>query len=232
MHTGTGKPVGSSVIPRRHRPAIGHVAVGLWLALAVGQASAQVPDMPGTPARPTANAAGNARTQPILDEATLKREYEAYRTSVKGMRRYQVHYIRVAGEAEARELIAKIRSGGTFRELATKHSLHKESAERGGDLGCHAGCRWAKATLEILDSLKGGQTWPQPVKGTHGWGIYRLDSVVAIEPRSFSQYKAELLSGKFEPECPWVPPVAIGNVPAAGPGTAAPMIPPAGRRAQ
>ncbi len=199
MHTGTGRPVGSSVIPRWHRPAIVRVAVGLCLVLTT--------------------AAGASAAPPILDDATLKREYEAYRTSVKGMRRYQVHYIRVAGETEARELIAKIRSGAPFQELATKHSLHKESAERGGNLGGHAGCRWAKATLEILDSLKSGKTWPQPVKGTHGWGIYRLDSVVAIEPRSFSQYKAELLSGKFEPECPWVPPVTIGNVPAAGPGT-------------
>lgn len=212
MHTGTASPVGRSVIPHCHRPAIVRVAVGLWLVLAT--------------------AAGAGAAPPILDDATLKPEYEAYRTSVTGMRRYQVHYIRVAGETEARELIAKIRSGAAFQELATRYSLHKESAERGGDLGSHAGCRWAKATLQILDSLKPGQTWPQPVKGTHGWGIYRLDSVAAIEPRSFSQYKTELLSGKFEPECPWVPPVTIGKVPGAGPGTAAPMVPPAGPRMQ
>ena len=109
----------------------------------------------------------------------------------------------------ARDLIARIRSGARFEDLASRHSTHTESASKGGDLGTHAGCRWAKATLEMLDSLKRGQTWPKPVKGTHGWGIYRLESVADIEPRPFSQYRSELLSGSFEPECPWVPPVTV-----------------------
>jgi peptidyl-prolyl cis-trans isomerase C len=131
-----------------------------------------------------------------------------------------VRYIRVAGESEARDLIARIRSGAGFEELARKHSIHPESAARGGDLGTHASCRWAKATLEILDSLKRGQTWSKPVKGTHGWGIYRLEAVTDVEPRSFSSYRSELLAGSFEPECPWVPPVTIAPAPPAAPPAA------------
>jgi hypothetical protein len=157
-----------------------------------------------------------APAQSILDEATLRREYEDYRASVKAMRLYHVRYIRVAAEAEARDLIARIRSGAGFAELARKHSIHPESASSGGDLGTHASCRWGKATLEILDSLERGQTWPKPVKGTHGWGIYRLESVTDLKPRPFARYRAELLSGRFEPECPWVPPVTIAPAPVTG----------------
>ena len=147
--------------------------------------------------------------RPILDDATLQREYRDYRTSVQGMRLYQVSYIRVPDEAQARDLIARIRSGASFAEMARKHSTHAETAAGGGDLGTHASCRWARATLEMLDSLHRGQTWPKPVKGTHGWGIYRLESVTDLEPRSFSQYRQELLAGKFQPECPWEPPVTV-----------------------
>jgi hypothetical protein len=150
---------------------------------------------------------GEAR--PIIDDATLRKEYDDYRASLAGMRRYHVRYIRVATEDEARDLIARIRSGARFDEMARKHSTHAESAASGGDLGAHAGCRWAKSTLEMLDSLARGQTWPKAVKGTHGWGIYRLESVVDIEPRSFDRYRSELLAGTFEPECPWVPPVTV-----------------------
>ena len=162
-------------------------------------------------------AAMPAMARPIVDDATLQREYQDYRASVAGMRLYHVHYIRVADEATAQDLIARIRSGARFAEVARKHSTHPESAASGGDLGTHASCRWAKATLQMLDSLERGKTWPKPVKGTHGWGIYRLESVVDLEPRNFARYKAELLAGKFEPECPWEPPVTIAPAP-PGPG--------------
>jgi hypothetical protein len=33
--------------------------------------------------------------------------------------------------------------------------------------------------------------------------------VADIEPRPFPRYRDELLSGRFEPECPWVPPVTV-----------------------
>ncbi len=150
-----------------------------------------------------------AAAGPIIDDDTLRKEYDAYRASLAGMRLYRVRYIRVATEDKARDLIARIRSGARFEDLAREHSIHAESAVQGGDLGTHASCRWAKATLEMLDSLRSGQTWPKPVTGTHGWGIYRLESVADIEPRSFPRYRDELLSGRFEPECPWVPPVTV-----------------------
>jgi hypothetical protein len=167
---------------------------------------------------------GQSAGQPVLDDATLLREYQAYRASVEGMRLYRVSYIRVATESEARDLIARIRSGAPFPDLARERSTHKESAASGGDLGSHAGCRWAKATREMLDTLTRGQTWPQPVKGTHGWGVYRLESVATLEPRTFERYKSELLSGQFAPECPWVPPVTVAPAPAA-PAAAKPPVP-------
>ena len=149
-----------------------------------------------------------------IDEATLRHEYDDYRASLKGQNLYGVHYILVATEDEARRLIARLRSGGDFAELARRESLHKASAPGGGDLGVHASCRWARDTVAMLDGLAPGQIHPQPVKGSNGWGIYRLDSRAAVVPRSFERYRDELLGGHFEPECPWQPPVGVGTTPA------------------
>ena len=187
--------------------AVASVFLVYFPALPVGTALAQ--DAPG--AAPAVTTPG---TPPIIDDATLQREYRDYLASVAGLRRYEVGYIRVPDEALARRLIAQIRSGARFEEMARKHSTHAESAAEGGALGNHAGCRWARSTREMLDSLKPGQTWPQPVKGTHGWGIYRLVSVADVVPRSFEQYRSELLSGSFEPECPWEPPASVRTAPA------------------
>lgn len=179
-----------------------------WCSLAAAVALLSMP-LATAPARAAEDVRPTGETRPIIDDATLRREYGDYRASLAGMRRYHVRYIRVATEHEARDLIARIRSGARFEDMARKHSTHAESAASGGDLGEHAGCRWGKSTLEMLDSLERGQTWPKAVKGTHGWGIYRLESVVDIEPRSFDRYRDELLAGTFEPECPWVPPVTV-----------------------
>lgn len=149
-----------------------------------------------------------ANPQPISD-AMLKQEYADYRKSVEGMKMYGVSYLLLPTEAEAQTQIARLRSGADFAKTARAHSKHAASAAEGGKLGTFATCRWAKDTLVILDALKPGQLHPRPVKASAGWSIYRLDSVAPLMPVSFENYKAQLLSGSFKAECPWVPPVQV-----------------------
>ena len=147
--------------------------------------------------------------QPISDEV-IGQEYDAYRQSVKGQKMYTVSYILLSDEAEARQWIARLRSGASFEKAAREHSKHPLSAREGGKLGTFATCRWAKDTVQMLDTLKPGQIHAKPVKASAGWSIYRLDAVRPLEPISYAQYKEQLLSGTFKPECPWVPPVTVG----------------------
>ena len=147
--------------------------------------------------------------QPISDEV-IGQEYDAYRQSVKGQKMYTVSYILLGNETEARQWIARLRSGASFEKAAREHSKHPLSAKEGGKLGTFATCRWAKDTVQMLDTLKPGQIHARPVKASAGWGIYRLDAVKPLEPISYAQYKEQLLSGTFKPECPWVPPVTVG----------------------
>lgn len=147
--------------------------------------------------------------QPISDEV-IGQEYDAYRQSVKGQKMYTVSYILLSDEMEARQWIARLRSGASFEKAAREHSRHPLSAKEGGKLGTFATCRWAKDTVQMLDTLKPGQIHARPVKASAGWSIYRLDAVRPLEPISYAQYKEQLLSATFKPECPWVPPVTVG----------------------
>ena len=147
--------------------------------------------------------------QPISDEV-IGQEYDAYRQSVKGQKMYTVSYILLGDETEARQWIARLRSGASFEKAAREHSKHPLSAKEGGKLGTFATCRWARDTVQMLDTLKPGQIHAKPVKASAGWSIYRLDAVRPLEPISYVQYKEQLLSGTFKPECPWVPPVTVG----------------------
>ncbi len=183
------------------------------LALSAGgvQAAQTTSSRPVEKAEPAAIQPGTdvPPPQPISDEV-IGQEYDAYRQSVKGQKMYTVSYILLSDEAEARQWIARLRSGASFEKAAREHSKHPLSAKEGGKLGTFATCRWAKDTVQMLDTLKPGQIHAKPVKASAGWGIYRLDAVKALEPISYAQYKEQLLSASFKPECPWVPPVTVG----------------------
>lgn len=183
------------------------------LALSAGgvQAAQTTSDRPVEKAEPAAIQPGTdvPPPQPISDEV-IGQEYDAYRQSVKGQKMYTVSYILLSDEAEARQWIARLRSGASFEKAAREHSRHPLSAREGGKLGTFATCRWAKDTVQMLDTLKPGQIHAKPVKASAGWSIYRLDAVKPLEPISYAQYKEQLLSGTFKPECPWVPPVTVG----------------------
>ena len=183
------------------------------LALSAGgvQAAQTTSDRPVEKAEPAAIQPGTdvPPPQPISDEV-IGQEYDAYRQSVKGQKMYTVSYILLSDEAEARQWIARLRSGASFEKAAREHSKHPLSAKEGGKLGTFATCRWAKDTVQMLDTLKPGQIHAKPVKASAGWSIYRLDAVKPLEPISYAQYKEQLLSASFKPECPWVPPVTVG----------------------
>ena len=173
-----------------------------------GPAAASPPPM--QKADPAAIAAGKEAPapQPISDEV-IGQEYDAYRASVKGQKMYTVSYILLADEKAARQWIGKLKMGAPFGRTAREHSKHAPSAAHDGVLGPFATCRWSKDTIALLDSLKPGQIHGKPVKASAGWSIYRLDAVKPLEPISYAQYKEQLLSGTFRPECPWVPPVQV-----------------------
>lgn len=194
--------------PHFHRLLL---ATALALSASGVQAAQTTSDRPVEKAEPAAIQPGTdvPPPQPISDEV-IGQEYDAYRQSVKGQKMYTVSYILLGDETEARQWIARLRSGASFEKAAREHSKHPLSAKEGGKLGTFATCRWAKDTVQMLDTLKPGQIHAKPVKASAGWGIYRLDAVKPLEPISYAQYKEQLLSGTFKPECPWVPPVTVG----------------------
>lgn len=187
------------------------LAAAMTLSAGSVQAAQTTSSRPVEKAEPAAIQPGTdvPPPQPISDEV-IGQEYDAYRQSVKGQKMYTVSYILLSDEAEARQWIARLRSGASFEKAAREHSRHPLSAKEGGKLGTFATCRWAKDTVQMLDTLKPGQIHARPVKASAGWSIYRLDAVKPLEPISYAQYKEQLLSASFKPECPWVSPVTVG----------------------
>ncbi len=111
-------------------------------------------------------------------DADLQAEYDkvvkAQGPNAGGME-YRARHILVEKEAEAISLIAQIKKGAKFDELAKKHSKDPGSGAKGGDLDFSKPDAYVPEFGQAMTALKKGQMTEKPVKSQFGYHIIRLD---------------------------------------------------------
>lgn len=106
------------------------------------------------------------KSHPVGDEE-LKKEYEALKTQM-GDKEYKAHHILVATEAEAKDIIARIKKGGKFDKIAQEKSIDAGSKGKGGELDWSPAASYVQPFAEALMKLTKGQLTEQPVKTPFG----------------------------------------------------------------
>ena len=127
------------------------------------------------------------KKNPVTDDE-VKAEYEKLKGQSAGTE-YRARHILVEKEEEAKALIAQIKGGAKFEDLAKKSSKDTGSAENGGDLD------WAKPTAYVpefsaaLQGLKKGQMTETPIKTQFGYHIIRLEDTRTAQFPAFDEVK-------------------------------------------
>ena len=130
------------------------------------------------------------KAHPVSD-ADAQGEYDKIKAEQSGQE-YHARHILVDSEDEAKKLIAQIKAGAKFEDLAKKSSKDTGSAENGGDLD------WAKPSAYVpefstaLQGLKKGQMTDAPVKTQFGYHIIRLEDTRAAQFPSFAEVKDKI----------------------------------------
>jgi peptidyl-prolyl cis-trans isomerase C len=115
------------------------------------------------------------KSNPVTD-AEVKAEYDKFAAANSG-KEYKVHHILVEKEAQALDIIAKIKKGAKFEDLAKKLSKDPGSAVKGGDLDWAAPGNYVKEFTEAVVSLPKGKMTETPVKTQFGYHVIRVDDV-------------------------------------------------------
>jgi peptidyl-prolyl cis-trans isomerase C len=131
------------------------------------------------------------KKNPVSD-AEAKAEYDKFKAQVVGTE-YHARHILVEKEDEAKALIAQIKGGAKFEDLAKKHSKDPGSGANGGDLDFAKADAYVPEFGQALAKLKKGEMTSEPVKTQFGWHIILLEDTREAQFPAFEDVKPQLV---------------------------------------
>lgn len=127
----------------------------------------------------------------VISDADIAAEYEKFKAQATGTE-YRARHILVEKEDEAKALIAQIKAGASFEELAKKNSKDPGSGANGGDLDFAAAGSYVPEFSQAMTKLKKGEMTQEPVKSQFGYHIIRLDDTRPAQVPPFEEVKAQI----------------------------------------
>jgi peptidyl-prolyl cis-trans isomerase C len=143
------------------------------------------------------------KKNPVTD-AEIKAEYDKF-VAANGGKEYRARHILVEKEDEAKALIADIKKGSKFEDLAKKASKDPGSGANGGDLDWAPAASYVPEFSNAMVKLEKGQMTDAPVKSQFGFHVIRVDDVRDAQLPKLDEVKPQITQqltqsklGKFQ----------------------------------
>ncbi len=143
------------------------------------------------------------KKNPVTD-AEIQAEYDKF-VKENGGKEFRARHILVETEDQAKALIAEIKKGGKFEELAKKNSKDPGSGANGGDLDWASAGSYVAEFSNAMVKLGKGEMADAPVKSQFGWHIIRVDDVRDAQLPKLDEVKPQIAQqlqqqkmGKFQ----------------------------------
>jgi peptidyl-prolyl cis-trans isomerase C len=130
------------------------------------------------------------KKHPVSD-AEVQKEYERAKLQ-SGDKEYRARHILVETEDQAKQVIAELKKGAKFDELAQKNSKDSGSKERGGDLDWNVPGAFDKQFSDAMVKLEKGKVTDVPVQTRFGYHIIQLDDVRQTRFPAFGDVKPRI----------------------------------------
>jgi peptidyl-prolyl cis-trans isomerase C len=130
------------------------------------------------------------KKNPITD-AEIQQTYDDVKKQASGTE-YHARHILVDNEDLAKQLIAQIKGGAKFEDLAKKNSKDTGSGENGGDLDFAAASAYVPEFSQAMVKLKKGEMTDTPVKTQFGWHIIRLEDTREAQFPALADVKPQI----------------------------------------
>ncbi|HEY0060895.1 MAG TPA: peptidylprolyl isomerase [Telluria sp.] len=136
--------------------------------------------------------AAHLKSHPV-EEADLRAEYAKLKAGWPE-KDYRARHILVETEDEAKSILAKIKAGSKFEDMAKQYSKDA-SAANGGDLDWASPNRYVAEFSRAMTAQAKGAVSDAPVKSRFGYHIIRVDDTRAAKPPAYEDIRQELGEG-------------------------------------
>ena len=133
---------------------------------------------------------------PVTD-ADIKAEYDKF-VAANGGKEYRARHILVEKEDEAKAIIASLKKGGKFDDIAKKQSKDPGSGANGGDLDWANASSYVAEFSQAMIKLEKGQMTQEPVKSQFGWHVIQLDDTRDAKLPPFEELKPQISQQKTQ----------------------------------
>ena len=130
------------------------------------------------------------KTSAVTD-ADVQAEYDKF-VAANGGKEYRARHILVETEAQANAILASLKKGGKFEDIAKKQSKDPGSGANGGDLDWAAPGNYVKEFSDAMVALNKGQV-SGPVQSQFGFHIIRLDDVREAQLPALEDVKPQIV---------------------------------------
>lgn len=129
-----------------------------------------------------------------ISDAAMATEYQRQVRMIEergGSQQYRLRQITVATEAEARQLIARIRKGESMADLAKQYS-GSPSKEQGGLLDWLSPLQMLPAVSNVIVNLQAETLAAAPIATPGGWNVLKVEAIRSVKPPSFEQTRDQI----------------------------------------
>lgn len=127
---------------------------------------------------------------PVTD-TEIQAEYAKF-VAANGGKEYRASHILVESEDRAKAIIAEIKSGKKFADIAKQESKDPGSGANGGDLGWANPANYVPEFTQAMLTLKKNDLSSAPVKSPFGWHIIRVDDIRDAQMPALEDVKPQI----------------------------------------
>ena len=126
-----------------------------------------------------------------VTDAEIKAEYDKY-AKANGGKEYKARHILVEQEEAAKAIIASLKEGAKFEDIAKNQSKDTGSGANGGDLDWANATSYVKEFSDAMVALTKGKMTETPVKSQFGYHVIRLEDVREAKLPSMDEVKPQI----------------------------------------
>lgn len=134
----------------------------------------------------------NKKLQAAVTDDAVKRAYDKFIAEFKPVEEVRARHVLTETEAEAQAVIAELKKGADFTEVAKNKSKDPSAKQNGGDLGYFTKDEMVQQFADAAFAMKPGELSAAPVKSQFGYHVIKVEDRRMAAPPTLEQAKPVL----------------------------------------